>query len=665
MTLHDGEPVPKVIDFGVAKALGQKLTKKTLFTAFQHMIGTPAYMSPEQAALSGLDIDTRADIYSLGVLLYELLTGVTPFAKETLAKAALDEIRRMIRETEPPKPSTRLRTLGDKLTDVAKHRHTEPAALSRLVRGDLDWIVMKCLEKDRTRRYETANGLANDIQRHLGHEPVTAAAPSTLYRARKFVRRHKAGLATATALVLLLAAGAVVSTWQAVRATRAERRARAEAAKSQQMSRFLQDTLRNVASVAFRDRAVLGNILDATANRIGKELKNQPEVEAELRTAIGHTYTSLGRAAEAEAMYREALAIQKQLFGNENPSVAASLDYVANVLSFQGKHTEAEMMLREAIAMGKKLLGNEHPNVASSLDNLACVLIRQSQTAVAPQKQRQLAEAEDLEREALAIRRKLFGNEQLEVAQSLDNLALVFHAQGKNAEAESRLREALAMRQKLLGGENQPVAMSLLNLADALSEEGKYAEAEPLFREALAMRRKLDGSEHPDVAYALGHLAVLLRRQGKLAEAEAANREALTMNKELLGNEHPNTIITLDHLADVLRDQSKLAEAETLYREALPTSKKVFGNDSKEAGRCLGGLADALQRQGKLAEAETLYREALVMNRKLYGNEHRYTIGTLNHLASVLRDEGKSAEAEAMQREAAAIQNKKQNEDNR
>src|SRR5207247_1484286 len=207
VTLHDGEPVPKVIDFGVAKALGQRLTEKTLFTGFQHMIGTPAYMSPEQAALSGLDIDTRADIYSLGVLLYELLTGALPFDADTFRKAALDEIRRMIRETEPPKPSTRLQTLGDKLMDVAKQRHTEPAALSRLIRGDLDWIVMKCLEKDRTRRYETANGLAADLHRHLENEPVVARPPSNLYRFDKLVRRNKLAFAAAGAVALALGGG--------------------------------------------------------------------------------------------------------------------------------------------------------------------------------------------------------------------------------------------------------------------------------------------------------------------------------------------------------------------------------------------------------------------------------------------------------------------------
>ena len=223
VTVHDGEPVPKVIDFGVAKALGQRLTAKTLFTGFAQMIGTPAYMSPEQAELSGLDIDTRSDIYSLGVLLYELLTGVTPFDKETLARVALDEIRRMIRETEPSKPSTRLQTLGEGLKLTAQHRHTDSAKLIHLVRGDLDWIVMKCLEKDRNRRYETANNLALDMLRHLEQRPVWAGPPSVAYQFRKFVYRNKRMVTAAVAVMSVLVLGLVVSAWQWRRAETAKR----------------------------------------------------------------------------------------------------------------------------------------------------------------------------------------------------------------------------------------------------------------------------------------------------------------------------------------------------------------------------------------------------------------------------------------------------------
>src|SRR5262245_21678253 len=223
VTLHDTKPVPKIIDFGVAKALGQELTDKTLFTGFSQMVGTPLYMSPEQAGMSGLDIDTRSDIYSLGVLLYELLTGTTPFTRERFKKVAYDEIRRIIREEEPPKPSTRLSDSTNSLPSISAQRHMEPAKLTKLVRGELDWIVMKALEKDRSRRYETANAFAIDVQRYLADEPVLACPPSASYRLRKFASKNRAALATAATIAVLLIAGSVLSGWQAWRAIVAER----------------------------------------------------------------------------------------------------------------------------------------------------------------------------------------------------------------------------------------------------------------------------------------------------------------------------------------------------------------------------------------------------------------------------------------------------------
>jgi eukaryotic-like serine/threonine-protein kinase len=250
---HDGVPVVKVIDFGVAKAIGQQLTDKIIYTRFTQMIGTPLYMSPEQAELNALDVDIRSDVYSLGVLLYELLTGTTPFDRQRFATAAYDEIRRIIKEEEPPRPSTRLSTMGESLSKVSSQRKTEPAKLSALVKGDLDWIVMKALEKDRNRRYDTASTFAADVRRFLAEEPIEARPPSTWYRFRKMARRNKMALTTAAVVAASLLLGTLASTWQAVRARRAEKLAQLSAHAAQLSELAAQD--RKSEADAAKDRA--------------------------------------------------------------------------------------------------------------------------------------------------------------------------------------------------------------------------------------------------------------------------------------------------------------------------------------------------------------------------------------------------------------------------
>ena len=644
VTLHDGVPMPKVIDFGIAKATQQPLTDKTLFTSFHQFIGTPAYMSPEQAEMGSQDIDTRSDVYTLGVLLYELLTGRSPFEQKELLEAGLDEMRRLIREKEPPKPSTRLSTLADgDLTAIARSRHTEPPRLLHLVRGDLDWIVMKCLEKDRTRRYETPNGLARDVERHLNHEPVTAAAPSALYRMGKFIRRHRVGLATAAALVVLLVAGMVGSVWQALRATKAEGQARTVAT-------FLKNMLNGVrpSRALGRDTKMLREILDRTAGSLGKDLKNQPEVEAELRSTIGGVYLDLGEYQKAETMHRAALALRKGVLGYEHPGVAESLNDLGNALYRQSKLNEAETTHREALALRRKLFGNRHPKVAASLNNLANTLREQGR----------LAEAEAMFREALVLRRELLGSNHEETAETVDNLGVILSLQDKFQEAETMQREALVLDKLLLGHDHPEVAIALNNLADTLTAEGKLDEAETRSREALAMRRKLLGREHPDVAFSLFNLANVLLRQDKLADAEAAHREALAMRRKLLGNDHLEVAASLNNVAAVLIAEDKLAEAETAQREALAIQRKALGGEHQDIAGSLANLAYVLQRRGQLAQAETMQHEALAMRRKLLTNEHSDVAASLAGLADVLYDERKLAEAEALQREELALRRK-------
>jgi serine/threonine protein kinase/tetratricopeptide (TPR) repeat protein len=621
---NDGVPVPKVIDFGIAKATQGRLTDQTLFTAFEQFIGTPAYMSPEQAELTMQDVDTRTDIYSLGVLLYELLTGKTPFDAQELLASGLDAMRRTIREQEPVRPSTKLSTLLEgELTTTAKHRRTEAAKLVHLLRGDLDWIVMKCLEKDRARRYDTANGLARDVQRHLNCEPVVARPPSRLYEFQKTVRRHKVGFAATAALIAVLAAGVIVSTSEAIRATRAEReqsrlreaaqraqanearqreeavadkkKAETEAARSAQVASFMQGMLQGVGpSVALgRDTKMLREILDQTASRLN-DLKGQPAVEADLRATLGRVYADLGEYTNAASMHQKALALRRTLYGDDHSDIARSLNDLAEATYQQGNYSAAEALQRQALAMRRKLFGDENLEVAQSLNNLAESLRRQGFGD-----QRKLAAAEPLHREALATRRKLLGNENLVVAESLYNLGSLLWRQGKYPEAESAHREALAIRRKLLGAEHPEVAASLDRLGLLLDATGRHEEAEKAHREALAMRRKLLGSEHPDVAHSLQNLAGALIPQGKVQEAEPLLKEALAIRWARLPADHTDTAQTLESLVNILRRENKAAEIETLCREQLKLLQLRLGEEESRKGQPSNDVAVVAFRIGR------------------------------------------------------------------
>jgi serine/threonine protein kinase/tetratricopeptide (TPR) repeat protein len=657
VTAHDGESVPKVIDFGVAKALGQKLTEKTLFTRSEQLIGTPAYMSPEQAALGGLDIDTRSDMYSLGVMLYELLTGVTPLDSETLRRGELDDIRRMIRETDPPTPSTRLQTMGKQLAEVARCRKVEPGALGRLVRGDLDWITMKALEKDRQRRYETVNGLARDIERHLSNEPVVARPPSQLYRFQKFVRRNKLEFAAAVGISVVLLVGIVVSAWEALRARRAEgeqsrsrQQAQTAAIKSQQEAQFLKNMLESVgpSKARGRDTAMLREILDQTAERIGRELTNQPAVEIELREILARTYEELGMYQRMEEMARERLRISRAQPGQESLDVAGALDQLGLAQRYLGNLPEAERLTRDGLALRQKLLGTNSHDVAVSLNDVGLCLWEQGK----------LPEAETALRQAVEINCRVLGHDDLEVAVNLNNLANILNTEEKLAEAETVYREALALRRKLLPSEHPALAQSIANLATVLYSADKLDEAERLCQESLGLARRMLGSNHVDLIAPLHTLTAVLEKRGKWADAEGPAQEALAIAREDLGQENDEVAGSLFVLATVVEGQGKLQDAEAFYRQTLELRRKLLSEDHPLLGVSVNYLATLLVKEGKLPEAETFCREALTRARNFRGDTHPDVAIALNDLANVLRDEGKVPEAETDYREALAMRRK-------
>jgi len=583
-TSAEGKPLAKVIDFGIAKATtGLRLTDKTLFTAFEMLIGTPAYMSPEQAALTSVDVDTRTDIYSLGVLLYELLTSTTPFDTRELLKAGLDEVRRVIQSEEPVRPSTRLRTMmAADLTIAGQCRQAEPPKLIRSLKGDLDWIVMKALEKDRTRRYQTAASLAEDIEHYLASDTVSARPPSAFYKLQKAVLRNKLLFAGIGIIVVLLVTGLGIATWLLAGENRARREAevarvqaeadkktaQTEAAKSRQVTQFLEEMLNGVGPSAAlgQDTTMLREILDKTAGRITTELTNQPAVEAELSGEIGRVYGQLWLFDQAEAMDRLALAGYQKLFSNENLNVASSLSDLAFALRQQRKFAEAETDYRKSLAIRRKLLGDEHPDVAKSLTCLATVLWRE----------RKLGDAETLCREALAMQRKLLGGTNLDVAETLNSLAVVLAQQGKLPEAELQFREALEMRRKLHGDDHPQVAETLKNLGNTIYQEGKLAEAETIYRDALAIQRRVRTDEHPATLTTLDALLTTLAGQGKeLGNAEPLLNEFLTPAFVA----KPQSAPFLFRRADLLARRGRWSEAEADAAKALayePTDHMMY-----------------------------------------------------------------------------------------
>jgi eukaryotic-like serine/threonine-protein kinase len=657
VTLHDGAPVPKVIDFGIAKATQGRLTEQTLFTAFEQFIGTPAYVSPEQAEMSGLDIDTRSDIYSLGVLLYELLAGRTPFDTNELVQSGIDEMRRRIREQEPPRPSHRLRTLNDSdRTTVAKRRGTDVPRLTLRLRGDLDWIVMRCLEKDRGRRYETANGLAMDIQRHLANEPVIARPPSTAYLLQKMVRRHRLAFGAGAAIAATLAAGFAASTTLLLRERDAVERARAaeaisrhekvraqiaaaneaqlradaqireqqaqnEATRRGKVAAVMTATLRDIGRLvaAGGDRRNLREIIDETAAR-KKELADQPELVANVDEALGGVYLKIGDYERAEELVLEALKVRAQVHGENAPEIAQTLNLLGLVYTVQSRWEQAEARHREALQIQQRHFGPTHVTTAQTMSTLGWVLAQQGK----------LGEAEHFFRDAIAHSRERDGSPHPNVPRVLTRLASVLIQQGRVPAAEQVLREAYNMNLATYGPHSAEVAGALHVLAVTVALDlPRMSKGIEMYQEALEIRERLAKSElggtragavtvSKEIS-ARGSRITAPRnsepalegmevRPGSLAEIEIVLRDAQRYAESKYGKESWEEAIYLGLSVWIMLEERKYEEAEAVARRCLAIRQRLKPDDwgTHNARHMLGF---ALAGQNRFSEAETLLIE--------------------------------------------------------
>ena len=583
VTMQDCVPVPKVIDFGIVKATGgQALTDKTVFTAFEQFIGTPAYMSPEQAMMTSQDIDTRSDIYALGVLLYELLTGKTPFDAKELLAIGLDELRRTICEKEPDRPSTRLSTLSGDELDTTAQRHSlgAPKLVSEL-RGDLDCVVMKALEKDRARRYETANGLARDVQRFLNNEPVVARPPSKLYEFQKTVRRHKFGFAAGAIVASALFAGILVSSWYAVRSARAERvaeneRRQAEAerikaleaeAESKAVNDFLQqDLLRQAGTDTQADEGLkvdpnitLRQVMDRAAARLDNRFTNQPLVEASIRMTLAEIYDVMGDPVAAQRHAERAVELRQRILGPDNQLTLAAMTELCYALANTGNATKAIALGERTLGRLQVVLGREHP------DTLKC----------------------------------------------MDYLGKAYIAAGRFNDAVTLLQETLTLAKSKLGPTNGLTLGIQHDLGSAYMEAGRPNEAVPLLEETVKAEQSILGLDHPQTLGSMGDLAVAYDKAGRLNDALRLDEETLKLCKIKLGPDHTDTLTIMNNLAADYQAAGRLNEALALFEESFKLKNNKLGPANPDTLVTMRWLASAYQDAGRSADADRVFSNVL------------------------------------------------------
>lgn len=688
VTESAGRPEAKVIDFGIAKAIHEPLSERTAFTQHGQIVGTLEYMSPEQADFQHRDLDTRSDIYSLGVLLYELLTGTTPFERQRLRAAAFDEMLRVIREEEPPRPSVKLGT-SEMLPSIASRRAMAPARLTRVVHGDLDWIVMKALEKDRERRYASAIEFAVDIERFLRDEPVAAGPPSRRYRLVKFIRRNRSAVLATAVVLAALVVGTFAATWGMLRAVRAERTAvnlanqetalrhEADAARSQEaQQREFAEAVADLLVHLFRSpdatrdgrNVTIAEVLDRAVAELKSDTTSHPRIKARVLFHIGDTLTGLGLYERAAETLQQARELAADKLGADDPDTLNALAGLARAYYLLGQREQAIMLYKDILPRQERVFGPAHDETLHTINGLgvAYSAIGDSQRAI------------PMLRQNLTSYRNAYGEEHVKTLMAMNSLGLALLQGSQIDDAVSTFEQALRLQEKSLGSEHPHVLSSMHNLGDALTKAGRKQEALEILRKCVDIRGRTLGTEHPATLRAREKLAMLLNGMSQYAEAVQILEETRRSLRESLGPDHVDTLAALNSLAIVYARSGRHRDALPIIQELLAVRRVHQKDQPRELVQTLanGGnlalvageyqravewleeadqfarthlqttdtavlgvlqnLAMAYVRTNRLPDALRMYDEMLERHREVLGPDHRYTLVAVNGYAAAL-----------------------------
>ncbi len=634
--LIDKSGQPKILDFGIALAIDQASDPTVSPPGSESLTGTIPYMSFEQVKGKPGDLDTRTDVYALGVIGYQLLGGCLP---HDLSRKSISDAIRIISQ-EVPRP------LGE---------------INKAFRGDLDIIITKALERQKSDRYPTASALAEDLRRYMADEPILARPPSSAYVLKKFAQRNKAIVLGSVALLLTLAAGSIALTKsnlkteiQRVRAEEQGARAEERTARAHQAVQRNQATADTLFDVFLRTanpentdkRVTVLEALDQVAARINDGTRRiEPENEAAVHLVLGKSYRVSGLLDKAEPHLVAALRVDRRDWGSEDPQTLADMDELALLYQARGKFAKAEKLFRAALETRRRVLGLENRKTLETQHNLALLLNAIGQSGA----------AEQMYREILEIQHRVLPEEDRLTLKTTKALAVLLQAKGKLADAERLYLKTLEIQRRTLGDDDSNTLLTANNLASLLKIEDKLPEAGQLYRMILEAQRHVLGQDHPDTLRSANNLAALLKAEGKLSDAETLYRQTLNTRRRVLGDDHPDTLTSMNNLAIVLRAQRKWDEANTLYRETMASLDRKLGAGHPRTLTATMNFATFLREQGKLMEAEKLYRRTLESLRSKPGDRHLATINAIYSLAVLLVQKGEYDEAEPLLREALGL----------